>query len=141
MVGLTELLASARAAGLTWHADGERLIVRGPRSAGDIATQLLAHKSELLTTHTPQPPLTATEFIYDRIPNSVIDDMVEHTMNIDGKTDWKTFPNSPLPECHCCRERRWWRSIFGQHLICGVCHPPSRNNVVAEWIPVRTTQE
>lgn len=27
-----------------------------------------------------------------------------------------------------------WRSIFGPHLICAVCHPPAREEAVAERI-------
>lgn len=47
MVGL-ELLAQATTAGLDVTAAGERLIVRGPRSAEAIARRLLAHKADVL---------------------------------------------------------------------------------------------
>jgi hypothetical protein len=47
MDGLT-LLNEARAAGLEVRTDGDRLVVRGPRSAETLARQLLAHKAELL---------------------------------------------------------------------------------------------
>lgn len=43
-----DLLARARAAGLTVHADGGKLIVRGPKSAEALARELGAHKAELL---------------------------------------------------------------------------------------------
>lgn len=46
--GLT-LLDQARVAGLHVRAEGERLIVRGPRAAEAVAQQLLARKPELLT--------------------------------------------------------------------------------------------
>jgi hypothetical protein len=42
------LLSDARAAGLEVHRDGDRLVVRGPRSAEPLARQLLAQKAELL---------------------------------------------------------------------------------------------
>lgn len=44
-----ELLQAARAAGLRVRVDGDRLVVRGPRHEGDLATQLLARKTELKT--------------------------------------------------------------------------------------------
>lgn len=47
MVGL-KWLAEARAAGLTVHADGDRLVIRGPGSADAVAQKLLQHKSEVL---------------------------------------------------------------------------------------------
>jgi hypothetical protein len=47
MDGLT-LLWDARAAGLTVHADGDYLIIRGPRSAAALAHRLLARKPDIL---------------------------------------------------------------------------------------------
>ena len=48
------LLTQAQTAGLKVHAEGDRLVVRGPRAAEALALRLLAHKAELL------PLLTAT---------------------------------------------------------------------------------
>ena len=42
------LLQEAEAAGLTVRVDGDRLVVRGPKSAGAIAESLLDHKAEVL---------------------------------------------------------------------------------------------
>ncbi len=42
------LLQEADAAGLTVRVDGDRLVVRGPKSAGAIAERLLHHKAEVL---------------------------------------------------------------------------------------------
>ncbi len=42
------LLQEAEAAGLTVRVDGDRLVVRGPKSAGAIAERLLDHKAEVL---------------------------------------------------------------------------------------------
>lgn len=47
MDGLT-LLTEARSAGLTVTAEGERLVVRGPRLAGELAQRLLSHKADVL---------------------------------------------------------------------------------------------
>ncbi len=41
----------------------------------------------------------------------------------------------PPTVCFCCHQRRWWRSIYGSHLICAGCHPPSFQSVVAAWVP------
>lgn len=49
MVGrVTALLREARAAGLTVHADGPRLTVRGPKTQEPLARELLAHKAAVL---------------------------------------------------------------------------------------------
>jgi hypothetical protein len=42
------LLKEARVAGLVVLADGDRLVVRGPRSAAAMAQRLLEHKAEVL---------------------------------------------------------------------------------------------
>lgn len=42
------LLRQARSAGLTVLAQGDKLVVRGPRRAGPLVEQLLAHKAEIL---------------------------------------------------------------------------------------------
>ncbi len=47
-MGAVSLLQEAQAAGLTVRVDGERLVVRGPKSAGAIAERLLDHKAEVL---------------------------------------------------------------------------------------------
>ena len=51
MVGIVPLLAEARAAGLALRADGERLVIRGPRECEALAKKLLAHRN----TDTPCP--------------------------------------------------------------------------------------
>ena len=43
-----ELLESARAAGLEVHLDGDRLVIRGPKTAEPIARQLLRTKTVVL---------------------------------------------------------------------------------------------
>ena len=47
MVAMT-LLQEAEAAGLAVHVDGDRLVVRGPRSAEAIAERLLDRKAEFI---------------------------------------------------------------------------------------------
>jgi hypothetical protein len=51
-----KLLADAEDAGLSVAAEGDRLVVRGPRKAESLALKLIARKSEilpLLTGHLP----------------------------------------------------------------------------------------
>jgi hypothetical protein len=43
-----ELMLQARAAGLTLHVDGDRLVVRGPSSAEALARGLLQRKAEVV---------------------------------------------------------------------------------------------
>ncbi len=47
-MGAVSLLQEAEAAGLAVRVDGDRLVVRGPKSAGAIAERLLDHKAEVI---------------------------------------------------------------------------------------------
>ena len=53
-MGAVSLLQEAEAAGLTVRVDGDRLVVRGPKSAGAIAERLLDHKTEVLKVLSPE---------------------------------------------------------------------------------------
>jgi hypothetical protein len=50
-----KLMHEASVAGLEVRANGDRLVVRGPRSSEALAQQLLAHKAELLPLLTAPP--------------------------------------------------------------------------------------
>ena len=55
-----KLLRCAHEAGLTVRADGDRLVVRGPKSAEPVARDLLAHKAEImraLASRATSPPI------------------------------------------------------------------------------------
>ena len=52
MVGV-ELLAQAKGAGLEVKAEGNRLILRGPRSAEALAKNILAHKDQVIALLQP----------------------------------------------------------------------------------------
>jgi hypothetical protein len=55
MDGLS-LLEEARGAGLRVAAEGDRLVIRGPKTAEPVARRLLAHKAEMLAVLTgPRP--------------------------------------------------------------------------------------
>ena len=47
-MGGVALLAEARAAGLTVQADGDRLVIRGPRRCDALARSILAHKADVM---------------------------------------------------------------------------------------------
>lgn len=89
MDSVKTLLEKAQEAGLTVTSDDEQLVVRGPKSAEQLARQLLERKSEVMLL------LRARA----RFPNI---DFFEWVLrpDIDGRMGWEP-PN--LPE-----EKRWW---------------------------------
>ena len=49
--------------------------------------------------------------------------------------DWCIDPKPKRPQPWCpYKHPRAWRSVYGPHLICGTCHPPASESVVAEWL-------
>lgn len=56
-MNVARLIADGRAAGLRIEVDGDRLVVRGPREAGDLARALLARKVEVMAALTRPPAL------------------------------------------------------------------------------------
>jgi hypothetical protein len=59
-MGGIDLLAEAQAAGLIVKADGDRLIIEGPKGAAGVAQKLIQHKAEvmaiLVAAERPTPP-------------------------------------------------------------------------------------
>jgi hypothetical protein len=112
MDGLT-LLSEGQAAGLIVIADGDRLVIRGPKSADAVARRLLAHKAVILAVlaagngnTTPAIPKVASivaphlASIHEVVP---FDDLL-----------------LPGPACPRCGSLESWTDILGgQH--CGVC--------------------
>jgi hypothetical protein len=41
--------------------------------------------------------------------------------------------SGPVCRVHQQHQQRWWRSTYGDHLICGICHPPATPDVFVEW--------
>ena len=133
------LMADLARLGIKLEADGDRLRY-SPRSAvtPDLAKLMKAHKSELLAMlRAGQTPLSLSEAVKASIPT----DGKWHTVYdiTHGEYDWidRAFDtqSKPIgPVCRCHKEQRWWRSIYGDHLICGVCHPPVSPNVLSEWV-------
>ena len=112
--------------GIRIEAHGDRLRY-SPRSAltPDLADRMKVHKAELLAilrpegdSHTPAIEARPTE------------------QSPADKYDWVDEPSTapPKPHCRCHREQRWWRSIYGDHLICQICHPPATPGAVASQV-------
>lgn len=60
------LLARATAAGLTVTADGDRLVIRGPKGADAIARDLIAQKPAVLAALAAEPPEAVAVWWDDR---------------------------------------------------------------------------
>ncbi|MBI4507217.1 MAG: hypothetical protein HY691_16930 [Chloroflexi bacterium] len=79
MDGVT-LLVQARAAGLDVHADGDRLVVRGPKSAEPLARQLLAAKVEIMPLLAAAAAERAAEGNYRADPRPELPDHAAWTL-------------------------------------------------------------
>lgn len=62
MDGVTALLTEAQAAGLRVRAEGDRLVIRGPKRAEPLALKLIEHKAEVLRLLAPAPLRPALDF-------------------------------------------------------------------------------
>jgi hypothetical protein len=95
-----------------------------------------AHKAELLEMLRPEGA-THTPSVGPSIEPSIEARPTEQSPA--DKYDWidksSTAPPKPSrPHCRCHKEQRWWRSIHGDHLICGICHPPAASEAFTEWV-------
>jgi hypothetical protein len=133
-----QLMADLARLGIRLKAKGDRLRY-SPRSAvtPDLANRMKAHKGELLamqrSTEVPAP-------LAEIVEKSISADGTwhfDHTTNDDDDRIDATLatPLKPAePRCCCHKKQRWWRSIYGDHLICGICHPPATSGVLREWM-------
>jgi hypothetical protein len=119
-----DLLARARAAGLTVRAEGAELVIRGPRRAADPARALVAEKAAVLAA------LAAEEG--ERLVAAVAE-----TFGVDLATitvqPVSPEPAAPAPGCAVCGGRRFWKSM-SEAVVCATCHPPAAERLVAEWL-------
>jgi hypothetical protein len=99
-----DLLAEARGAGLIVLAGGDRLIIRGPKSADAMARRLLAHKAVVLAALTTGNGNT-TPTNPGRI-GSCVD---------AGPCPWDeaTEPGQACPRCGSLE--KWWDILGGEH--------------------------
>ncbi len=128
------LLSEATAAGLTVQIDGDRLVIRGPRSADAIARALLKHKMEVMAilrfgSWVPRPDTRS------RLGWQSPDALVPWPA-------WEDLPEPPesVPAdataraCWWCGQREWWRSKAWPDVVrCGWCSPPAPG-VPVDWL-------
>jgi len=101
MDGLT-LLTEAWAAGLSVHADGARLVIRGPKSADAVARRLLAHKAVVLPALTGGNGNTTP-------PNP---EKNGGSVDVDGPCPWDEATD-PGPPCRVCGSVEHWQDAMG----------------------------
>ena len=124
-----QLMADLTQAGIRLKAEGERLRYF-PRTAmtPNLADRVKAHKPELLAAL------------------AMKDERQQAHAQQEGKEDEDKFievyslPQIPTEtselsrRCWNHQDQRWWRSIYGDHLICGICCPPTVPGVLREWV-------
>jgi hypothetical protein len=102
------LLSEAKAAGLTIMAEGNRLVIRGPKSADAVAQRLLAHKAEILTAlvagHGDATPTNP-----QRTGGCVDSDPCPRNESVE-----------PGPGCPVCDSLETWQDAVGRQR-CGIC--------------------
>ncbi len=98
MDGMT-LVSEARAAGLIVLADGDRLVIRGPRSADAVARRLLEHKAEVMRALAVP---VAAEVLAVAVPVVYQDDSRDCDEILDV-----------LPPCPTCGSLDLWQTIVG----------------------------
>jgi len=118
MVGL-RLLDEARAAGLSVTADGERLVIRGPKRAASVARRLIAGKSDVMAA------LAARDHMRQSCPLGEIAESSD-----DFVPAWEDCPEVPAPCPRCASVARWWNSLGESR--CLSCEPPN-----AAWTLLR----
>ena len=98
MDGMT-LVSEARSAGLIVLADGDRLVVRGPRSAAAMARRLLEHKAEVMRALAvrvaAEVPAVVIPVIYQDDPSDC-----DEVLDV-------------LPPCPTCGSLDLWQTIAG----------------------------
>lgn len=113
MDGVT-LLDRARSAGLSVHAEGNRLVVRGPRSQDDLAQLLLTKKQEILVQLAAEDPDVTWRVAAMRErapPNGPIPFLVARHVRSD-RTDLCLSCQTALADaasyrCTACRQAAW----------------------------------
>lgn len=123
-----ELVTVLHKVGCRLILEGKQLRVQDPQHAlNDVLRQAIReHKGELLRllvqpTSAHEGPLEAGPILSQPAgspPSS------PHLANLGtSATSWR---------CSCCQGTRRWRSIYDV-LVCGTCHPPGDDGLVAVW--------
>jgi hypothetical protein len=101
------LLAEASRAGLTVSADGEKLMVRGPRSAEPLATLLLARKAEVLSLLRGTPAVSSEHVGRHGEPYPVCGDTWQWPTTAGLWVCSWCFVGNPQTAPRCSRAGRW----------------------------------
>src|SRR4029077_19235558 len=123
------LLAQARAAGLTVRADGDRLLVRGPKRLGALMDSLLAQKPAILEALRLEDA-ASTHLVAAAV--AVSPDAVALRQPMEWPPPGATparpgpvvdyyGPTAPTVPCRCCDRTAYRRA--GTGWVCGTCHP------------------
>ena len=125
-MGEMTMLTEAQAAGLTVAVDGDKLVIRGPRSADALARRLLAHKAELLAMlcptpeATPAPPVASPDVATPDVENAFADWVFRTDAN--GRIGLEA---PSLPEVD-----RWWATAPWEGLPRAPSAPPKPTKAV-----------
>ncbi len=106
------LLSRAAGAGLSVRADGDRLVIRGPKSADAVARLLLAHKAEVMEA------LSFADWVFRPDAHGRLG---WETPDLDEADRWWARadfddlpePGEPCPKCGSLEA--WWDLLGGQH--------------------------
>ena len=119
------IVESLRSAGIRLTPDGDQLRLY-PQSSITIKQieQVRQHKPDILKLLQDEQTRRAKDFVQ---PDSATFDWI---------ADWlDSSQQNPGLVCRCHQEQKWWRSVYGDHLICTICHPPAYPGVVADHNP------
>jgi hypothetical protein len=130
--GIAHLLDEARRVGLELRGDGDRIVIRGPRSGADLARQILTRKAEVLATLAGAPQDPAAVVDGDASP----DGAREPWSRVSGEAPLASWmfdagarpgsapdPSRVLHACACCGWPTCWRRRPDGPWTCARCHP------------------
>ena len=131
MNALVELLADCKEHGIQLNLAGdENLTIDAPAGVltADLVDRFKLHKVGLLAALRTEADSTTPA------ANASVGDGGQELDQVDEEQTDDEPVETPQATCRCHKEQRWWRSTYGDHLICGVCHPPVSPNVLSEWV-------
>ena len=129
-----QLMADLTRAGIRLKAQGDRLKY-SPISAmtPNLMARMKGCKEELLA-------IVGLK-VADQIPTKKRQHVKPEIQGAANKIDRvfepprsRTGLEKSRPFCVQHQNQRWWKSIYGEHLICGICHSPVIPEVLREWV-------
>ena len=92
---------------------------------------LIADESERLDSY-PHSKMTEEDCRHLKLYKREILDYLD---SLSWSDDWGVPVGQSLNTwCPAYGHPVAWKSIYGDHLICGTCYPPASEKIVAEWI-------